>query len=48
MILWRGETQAESGFKDGLNELGYSAEYIIMNADQDIKKLGSLLNELKP
>jgi len=48
MILWRGETRAESGFKDGLKGLGYSAEYIIKNADQDIKKLGVLLSELKP
>jgi len=47
MILWRGETQAESGFKDGLKELGYSVEYIIMNAGQDIKKLGRLLSKLK-
>jgi len=47
MILWRGETRAESGFKDGLQESGYSVEYIIMNADQDIKKLGSLLSKLK-
>ena len=47
MILWRGETRAESGFKDGLKGLGYSAEYIIKNADQDIKKLGVLLSELK-
>ena len=48
MILWRGETQAESGFKDGLKELGYSTEYIIINAGQDIKKLGVLLSKLKP
>ena len=48
MILWRGETRAESGFKDGLKELGYSAEYIIINAGQDIKKLGLLLSKLKP
>ena len=48
MILWRGETRAESGFKDGLKELGYSAEYIIINAGQDIKKLGVLLSKLKP
>jgi len=47
MILWRGETRAESGFKDGLKELGYSAEYIIINAGQDIKKLGVLLSKLK-
>jgi ABC-type uncharacterized transport system substrate-binding protein len=48
MILWRGETRAESGFKDGLKEFGHSAEYIIINADQDIKKLGVLLSKLKP
>jgi len=48
MILWRGETQAENGFKEGLKELGYSSEYVIINADQDIKKLGVLLNNLKP
>ena len=48
MILWRGETRAESGFKDGLKELGYSAEYIIINAGQDIKELGVVLSKLKP
>lgn len=48
MILWRGETRAEYGFKDGLKELGYSAEYVIKNANQDTKKLGLLLSGLKP
>ncbi len=48
MILWRGETPAESGFKDRLQELGYSVDYTIMNAGQDIKKLGGLLSKLKP
>lgn len=48
MILWRGETQAEKGFKDGLKELGYLVDYTILNADQDIKKLGVLLNTLTP
>lgn len=48
MILWRGETQAEIGFKDGLKELNYTAEYIVKNAGQDIKKLGVILSELKP
>lgn len=47
MILWRGETQAETGFKDGLKELNYSAEYVVKDAGQDIKKLGVLLSELK-
>ncbi len=49
MILWRGETKAEQGFKDGLKELGYSVQYTVMNAGQDRKKLGYLLREeLKP
>ena len=48
MILWRGETRAESGFIDGLKELGYPVEYIIINAGQDIKKLGLLLSKIKP
>lgn len=49
MILWRGETKAEQGFKDGLKELGYSVQYTTMNAGQDRKKLGHLLREdLKP
>lgn len=48
MILWRGETQAEIGFKDGLRELNYAAEYVVKDAGQDIKKLGMLLSELKP
>jgi ABC-type uncharacterized transport system substrate-binding protein len=48
MLLWRGETQAEQGFKDGLKELGYAVEYSILNAGQDRKKLGRLLNKLKP
>jgi putative ABC transport system substrate-binding protein len=45
MILWRGETKAEQGFKDGLKELGYSVRYTVMNADQDRGKLGHLLRE---
>lgn len=49
MILWRGETKAEMGFKEGLKELGYSVQYTTMNAGQDRKKLGYLLREeLKP
>ncbi len=39
LVLWRGETDGEKGFKDGLNELGYSAEYEIFNGEQDIGKL---------
>ena len=49
MILWRGETEAEIGFKDGLNKLGYSVQYTTMNAGQDRAALGRLLrNKVKP
>ena len=48
MILWRGETIAEKGFKDGLKDLGYSIKYTIMNAGQDRRKLARLLrNKLR-
>jgi putative tryptophan/tyrosine transport system substrate-binding protein len=49
MVLWRGPTEAEKGFKDGLKELGYQVEYTEMNANQDRAELGRLLREtLKP
>jgi ABC-type uncharacterized transport system substrate-binding protein len=49
MLLWRGETKAEQGFKDGLKELGYTVEYTIMNAGQDRKELRRILNnEIAP
>ena len=43
MILWRGETKAEKGFKKGLKELGYTVKYSIFNADQKKKKLVKIL-----
>ncbi len=49
LLLWRGETKAEQGFKDGLKDLGYSVEYTIMNAGQDRKELRRILNnEIAP
>lgn len=45
MVLWRGETPAENGFKEKLEELGYSVNYTTLNAAQDNKKLGRLLRE---
>jgi putative ABC transport system substrate-binding protein len=47
VILWRGETRAEQGFKDGLKELGYTVKYSIFDAGQDTKKLGQILSKLK-
>jgi ABC-type uncharacterized transport system substrate-binding protein len=48
MLLWRGETEAERGFKDRLQELGYAAQYTILDAAQDPKRLGALLHRLTP
>jgi ABC-type uncharacterized transport system substrate-binding protein len=49
MVLWRGETDAEQGFKEGLKELGHTARFVVMNAGQDRGELGRLLREdLKP
>jgi ABC-type uncharacterized transport system substrate-binding protein len=45
IVLWRGETEAEKGFRDGLKEQGYSADYVVMNANQDRNELGRLLRE---
>lgn len=46
MILWRGETRAEAGFKAGMKEFGYSVNYTHLDAGQDLKKLGLLLHEI--
>lgn len=43
MILWRGETPAEKGFKDSLKKLGYEIEYKIFNSNQDKNKLSTYL-----
>jgi ABC-type uncharacterized transport system substrate-binding protein len=49
MILWRGETKAEQGFKDGLQALGYTVHYTPMDAKQDSNELGRLLQQdLRP
>ena len=45
MLLWRGETEAEQGFRERLKELGHTAEYVVMNANQDRGELGRLLRE---
>jgi ABC-type uncharacterized transport system substrate-binding protein len=45
MVLWRGETPAEQGFKEKLKELGYTVRYTTMNAAQDKGELGRLVRE---
>jgi ABC-type uncharacterized transport system substrate-binding protein len=45
MVVWRGETLAEKGFRDGLNKLGYTADIAVVDAKQDRTKLRSDLEE---
>ena len=45
MVLWRGETEAEKGFRDGLKDLGHAVNYVVMNPNQDRAELGRLLRE---
>ena len=45
IVLWRGETESERGFKEELKELGYSVEYTALNAEQNRTKLGHILRE---
>lgn len=48
LILWRGETEVEKGFQDGLKGLGYTATYTTFNADQNLNKLSDLLKTVNP
>lgn len=47
MLLWRGETAAEAGFKDRLSSLGYQVDYVVLNSDQNLKNLGNHLHSIK-
>lgn len=47
MLLWRGETAAETGFKDRLSSLGYQVDYVVLNSDQNLKNLGNHLHSIK-
>lgn len=45
MVQWRGEIEACRGFKDALQEMGYTVQYPVLNAGQDRTELGRLLRE---
>jgi hypothetical protein len=45
MMQWRGETEGCRGFKDGLRELGHTVEYTELNAGQDKRELGRLMQK---
>jgi putative ABC transport system substrate-binding protein len=48
MVLWRGETPAERGFKEGLHDLGYTVHYTVFNAEQDRNRLSRLVRQELP
>lgn len=43
ILVWRGETKAEQGFKDALQSSDYDVTYTVLNARQDQKRLARLL-----
>ncbi len=45
MLLWRGETDAERGFRDKLQKLGYTAKIDVFNADQKKSRVGEILRQ---
>lgn len=45
MVLWRGETDAERGFRAELIRLGYNPSFITFNANQDRSALATLLRQ---
>ena len=45
IVLWRSETEAEQGFKNGLRDLGSTAQYIVLNAEQEPNRLAELLRQ---
>ncbi|MEI7432160.1 MAG: ABC transporter substrate-binding protein [Betaproteobacteria bacterium] len=47
MILWRGETEVEKGFREQLRVEGIDAELIVRNAGQDVKKIAGFVAEAR-
>jgi putative ABC transport system substrate-binding protein len=47
MILWRGETEVEQGFRRQLREEGIEAELIVRDAAQDLKRIPAFIAEAK-
>ena len=43
MITWRGETEAEQGFKKGLESLGYAVEYMAFDAQRNKEDLAQFI-----
>lgn len=43
MVLWRGMTEAEKGFQENMENLGYKVNYTIFNAKQNRSQLAAYL-----
>ncbi|WP_337680764.1 ABC transporter substrate binding protein [Iodobacter sp. LRB] len=49
MVLWRGETAAEQGFRDELKKLGFKPDIVVFDANQDRTNLATMLRtKLEP
>lgn len=47
MLLYRGETDAERGFRQYLQQKGLKIEYIVRDAGEDAKRLPALVEEMR-
>lgn len=47
MILWRGETPVEAGFRAELREAGYAADLFVRDAAQDVRRVAAFAAEAK-
>lgn len=47
MILYRGETEVETGFRDYFASRGIAVELIVRNVDRDIRKVAELITEAR-
>lgn len=47
MLLYRGETDAERGFRQYLQQRGLKAEFIVFDASEDPKRLPALVDEMR-
>lgn len=47
MVLWRGETEAEKGFKDYLNSTGTNIKYVVRNCEKKESNIHKILSEIK-
>jgi len=47
MIVWRGETDAELGFRDYFHERGMDVEFIVRDADSDVNRVAEFAREAR-